>query len=151
MATLKAKNNVGEWETVADVSAVEVTNQLVGDLKSATIRLNSNHVYDLSPYVGPESNFLFFFKSTTNSSSVFAGGELYVLDKIEETARKAYWEDTLTNMGWFNSANHLNTKVLFPDGWKFEGTWDNEACTLSFPESGAHDYGLLLYCDIKEA
>lgn len=40
---------------------------------------------------------------------------------------------------------------LFANSWQFEGTWDNDACTLTFTKTGASTYGTLLYIGVKEA
>ena len=152
MAILKAKNTSGEWVNIANAEATTITNELVGDIKVITVKAKDQYTYDLSEYVGSNSNFLFFFKSTTNSSVSAAGGELFVLDKTEGTARKAKWNTNVADMGWFNHPSSMsNASTLFPDGWQFEGTWDNDACILTFPETGASDYGILFYATAEEA
>lgn len=151
MATLKAKNAAGEWVEVSSAEATTITNEIVGELKTAVIKAKDAYTFDLSDYVSPEDNFLLFFKSTTNSTIAAQGGELFVLEKIGETARKAYWSTNLAQMGWWTWVGDVLLTDLFPDGWKFEGTWDDAACTLTFPETGASTYGILLYTGVKEA
>jgi hypothetical protein len=151
MGIIKAKNNNGEWVNVASADSVTITNEVMGDLKSVVVKAKDAYTFDLSAYIQPESKFLFFFKSTTNSSTQYGGGELYVLEKISETARKAFWNENESGMGWWTYSGDVTITDLFPDGWLFEGTWDNDACILTFPETGASTYGILIYCDVKEA
>lgn len=151
MGIIKAKNNNGEWVNVASAEATSITNEFIGDLKSVVIKAKDAYTFDLSAYIQPESKFLFFFKSTTNSSTQYSGGEMFVLEKIGETARKASWNQNEADMGWWNTASDPELKDLFPDDWLFEGTWDNDARILTFPKTGASTYGILLYCDVKEA
>lgn len=68
MATLKAKNNTGEWETVADVSAV--TTEIIGDLKMeiGDIGGEVKSYIDLSKYVGPNDNFVLILAIAENKS-----------------------------------------------------------------------------------
>lgn len=148
MATIKTKDSKGQW---VDVAVVENTDITMGDLRMAVIEATDAYTYDLSPYVEPDSNFLFFFKSTTNSTVPQSGGEMYVLEKIGETARKASWNSNTNSMGWWTSAIDVVLEDLFPNNWKFEGTWDNDARILTFPTTGASTYGILLYTGIKEA
>lgn len=151
MGVIKAKNSAGEWVNVASAEATTIHNELIGDLKSVVVKAKDAYTFDLSAYIQPESKFLFFFKSTTNSSTQYGGGEMFVLEKISETARKASWNQNEAGMGWWTTAIDVELKDLFPDGWLFEGTWDNDARILIFPETGASTYGILIYCDVKEA
>ena len=151
MGVIKAKNSAGEWVNVASAEATTIHNELIGDLKMAVVTAKDAYTFDLSQYVEPDSNFLFFFKSTTNSTISAQGGEMYVLEKIGETARKAYWNTNMSQMGWWTYVGDVTLTDLFPNDWKFEGTWNNDARTLTFPKTGASSYGLLLYCDVKEA
>lgn len=149
MGVIKAKNSAGEWVNVASAEATTITNEIVGELKTAVITAKDAYTFDLSDYVAPGDNFIFFFKSTTNSS--VSAGELCVLEKIGETVRKAHWNTNMVGMGWWSSKNDVVMTDLFPDDWNFEGTWDDATCTLTFPTYGASSYGLLLYTDVKEA
>lgn len=144
MATMKVKNAAGEWVEVGSAD-------LMSELKTVIVRAKDAYTFDLSEYIQPESNFLFFFKSVTNSSSPGGGGDMFVLDKIGETARKAFWNENESGMGWWTHISHVQWTDLFPDGWVFEGTWDNDACILTFPATGASTYGILLYNGLKEA
>lgn len=142
MATMKVKNSAGEWVTASNAG-------LMGDMKVEVVRATDKYTFDLSQYVRKNSNFLFFFKNITNTSSPQSGGDLYVLEKIGATARKAYWNTNVAGMGWWDHISHVELTDLFPDGWKMEGTWDDEALTITFPAYGASTYGLLIYSDVN--
>lgn len=151
MGVIKAKNSAGEWVSVAGTQSTEITNFL-GNLDSAIVKIKTNaYAYDLSQYIKSDDNFLLFFKCTTNSSISASGGGLFILEKVGDSVRKAQWNDNVSDMGWFNNANELGLSTLFKDGWLFDGTWDNDTCTLTFPTYGASSCAILLYAKVKEA
>lgn len=147
MATIKTRDNNGEWGISGKAVVFE---KLVGEFRVAYIEAPDKYSYDLSQYVDPHDDFMFFFKSTLNSNVTAQGGELFVLYKVNGEIYKGHWNTNVGSMGWWNWIGEVTLSDLFPDGWNFEGTWDNDARTITFPGTGSHTYGILLYAGLGE-
>lgn len=147
MATIKTKDNNGEWGISGKAVVFE---KLVGEFKVAYIEAPDKYSYDLSQYIDPHDDFIFLFRSTLNSSLTINGGELCVLYKINGEVKMKLWNTNLASLNWWNTKDNTSIDNIFKGEWNFEGTWDNDARTITFPSYGSHTYGILLYAGLGE-
>lgn len=154
MATIKTKNSNGEWTVSGKATVFE---KMVGQFKVGLVQKTPDaYAYDLSQYIEPHDDFIFVFRSTLNHPASARGGGTYVLYKIDGELVKASWSSADT--GWWDTTANTTISNLFGsytgstgNVWSyFDGVWDNDARTLTFPDSGAHTYGILFYAGLGE-
>lgn len=148
MAILKAKNNTGEWETVADVSTVEVTKQLVGELKTGGEAWgwgNHKKSINLSEYVGKDEDFIIILSLSQYQND---GGVSY------HAWQKSSGLDHLLPFNATNGGLKLMDGIFKErTGSNTTFTYDNDTQTLTMTDDtypwiyGYH----ILYAGVKEA
>lgn len=144
MATMKAKNSVGEW---VDVGLAEMVSDMkiafIKPFNNTTVTSNAN-AYDLSPYVKGTDNFILFF-CTSQGSSQAGGSRVHVWIRSDGQLRVEH--DATKN-------KLLNLDAVFAKSSLCDYTFDEEthvfSITITEPDKQCYP-AVLFYIGTKEA